>query len=213
MIVERIKGSHTGFRPLEDLNGTHTLNHQNWVDADHVQTSFDIQHDGVSIYLQYYVNEQHVRAVNSDFNSPVWEDSCVEFFFSLKGDEKNFYNFEFNAIGAVLGGYGKDRNERNRLPGSLLEKIEVLPSLGREPFGDIHKETSWNLQVRIPVTTLCFNEMADLSGKDGYANFYKCGDELKQPHFLSWKPVLTPTPDFHQPRYFGQLSFSRAGSV
>jgi len=207
MIVERIKGSHTGFRSLQTPAGTHKLNHQNWVKADHVQTSFDIQHDGVSIYLQYYVQEQHVRAVNSDFNSSVWEDSCVEFFFSLKGDEKNFYNFEFNAIGAVLGGHGKDRNERNRLPDSLLEKIEVLPSLGREPFGEIHKETSWNLQVRIPLSTLCFNEIADLSGKDGYANFYKCGDKLKQPHFLSWKPVLTSTPDFHQPRYFGQLSF------
>jgi len=207
MIVERNKEPHAGFQPTNVQAGTHLINHQNWVNADHVQTSFDIQHDGSNIYLKFYVQEDHVRAVNSDFNSSVWEDSCVEFFFSLKGDKENYYNFEINAIGTVLGGYGKNRNNRTSLPATLLEKIETLPSLGREPFDDIHESTMWNLQVRIPVTTLCFSEIKDLTGQDAYGNFYKCGDNLNQPHFLSWKPVLTPTPDFHQFRYFDQLSF------
>ena len=207
MIIERIKEPYSGFQPIDTRAGAHLINNQNWVDAEGVTASFNIQHDGSSIYLHYFIQEDHVRAVNSGFNSSVWEDSCAEFFFLLKGDDEKYYNFEINAVGTVLGGYGKDRNERTWLPDTALEKIETLPSLGREPFGDIHETTQWDLQVRIPVATLCFSEIKDLTGLDAHGNFYKCGDMLKKPHFLSWKPVLTSNPDFHQSRYFGQLSF------
>ena len=38
-----------------------------------------------------------------------------------------------------------------------------------------------------------------LPGLDGMsirANFYKCGDELQKPHFLSWNPIKIEKPDF-----------------
>ena len=38
-------------------------------------------------------------------------------------------------------------------------------------------------------------------------NFYKCGDMLSKPHFLSWNPIDTPSPDFHVPASFGLLTF------
>ena len=38
-------------------------------------------------------------------------------------------------------------------------------------------------------------------------NFYKCGDETSKPHFVTWNPVGTETPDYHQSAYFGELSF------
>jgi len=167
---------------------------------------FSIRHDGTSIHLFYRVEEPQVRAVNTGLNSPVWEDSCVEFFLSVDGD-KNYYNFEINAIGTVLGGYGPDRHERTRLSETLLSQINTSPSLGRDPIEDLNKRTIWTIKVVIPLEVLQFTKLASLSGTNGHANFYKCGDKLKQPHFLSWKPVLTPTPDFHTPRYFGPLSF------
>jgi hypothetical protein len=37
------------------------------------------------------------------------------------------------------------------------------------------------------------------------ANFYKCGDETPEPHFLSWNPIDLPKPNFHVPQFFGQL--------
>ncbi len=207
MIVERLPDSHDALKPTIRTVGNHVLDVQNWVKTDHVSASFDIHHDGSSIYLIYYVLEDHVRAVNTQFNSAVWEDSCVEFFFSLKEDAGNYYNFEFNSIGTVLGAYGRNRNVRKWLSSSELKKIEVLPSLGRKPFDDIKEPTAWSLRIKIPVSTLSFSDISDISGRDGHANFYKCGDNLMTPHFLSWKPVLHPTPDFHLSRYFGQLSF------
>lgn len=184
----------------------HAISNQNWVKAPEVNVGFSIRHDGSSIYLFYQVEEPQVRAVNTALNSSVWEDSCVEFFLSLQGDE-HYYNFEINAIGTVLGAYGKDRNQRKWLPESLLSNVETLPSLGKQAIESLDERTSWTLKVRIPLEVLCFSDITDLSGVDGHANFYKCGDKLQHPHFLSWKPVILPDPDFHQPRFFGQLSF------
>ncbi|MEN8155454.1 MAG: carbohydrate-binding family 9-like protein [Bacteroidota bacterium] len=189
-----------------DQGGRYLLEHANWVPSGSVRVHFDILHDGSSIFLKYFVREPQVRAVNSAFNSPVWEDSCVEFFISLDGEDI-YYNFEFNAIGTVLGGAGRDRNSRDWLPVEVLEKIETKPSLGRDVIESLEEETSWTLEVRLPVSVLCHSKIDDLSGVKATANFYKCGDKLKQPHFISWKPVLTEKPDFHRPEYFGELVF------
>ncbi|MEN8202141.1 MAG: carbohydrate-binding family 9-like protein [Bacteroidota bacterium] len=202
MIVEKIAG-----QTLAPIKAEHSISHQNWVEAAQVSAAFSISHDGSSIYLIYHVTEDQVRAVNTEYNSAVWDDSCVEFFLSLETDGENYYNFEFNAIGTVLGAYGKNRNQREWLSESLLSQVQTAPSLGRQVIESLEETTSWTLQVRIPVQVLNFSGVKDLSGMDGHANFYKCGDKLKQPHFLSWKPVILPSPDFHQPRFFGQLSF------
>lgn len=201
MVVEKITGNTP---PPEKVE--HHISNQNWVKAPEVNVGFSIRHDGTSIYLFYRVEEPEVRAVNTGFNSPVWEDSCVEFFLSVDGND-HYYNFEINAIGTVLGGYGKDRHQRIRLSDSPLSKVQTTPSLGRNPFESIEEPTIWSMKVVIPLEVLQFTKIENLSGVDGHANFYKCGDKLKHPHYLSWKPVLTPSPDFHTPRFFGQLSF------
>ena len=38
-------------------------------------------------------------------------------------------------------------------------------------------------------------------------NFYKCGDKTKIPHFGCWNKITNPEPNFHIPKYFGELSF------
>ena len=38
-------------------------------------------------------------------------------------------------------------------------------------------------------------------------NFYKCGDHLSVPHFLSFAPIGVPKPDFHRPEFFCTLEF------
>lgn len=190
--------------------GLHTLPklaHANWVDAEGVTVNFDIQHRSTSILLKYLVREPQVRAVNTQFNSSVWEDSCVEFFIALEGDE-NYYNFEFNAIGAVLGGYGPDRIKREWISPEILAHIQVEPSLGRKPIKNLEGNISWELDIVLPIKSLNHNQIHDISGQKARANFYKCGDKLKKPHFLSWKPVHTEKPDFHRPEFFGDLEFS-----
>lgn len=183
-----------------------SIAHPNWVQAKGVSVSFDIRHRGTSILLKYLVQEPQVRAVNKGFNSSVWEDSCVEFFISLEGDE-SYYNFEFSAIGTVLGAYGPDRNMRKWSPDDVLEQIQVTPSLGSDLIENLEGDIQWELDIVLPLQVFCHHELNDIAGKKARANFYKCGDKLKKPHFLSWSPVLAPEPDFHCPQFFDVLEF------
>ena len=206
LLVDKI-ATPAGDLPAFSIKGAERLSTQNWVEAKGVRTRFQILHDGNHIFIRFEVSEPQVRAVNTGYHSPVWEDSCVEFFFSVKGDGDRYYNFEFNAIGTILAAYGKDRHNRTPLSGDLLDRIVTRPSLGRKPLGIIEGPVQWELQVSIPREVLTHTPLNDLSGTDGYANFYKCGDKLDHPHYLSWNPALTETPDFHTPRYFRHLSF------
>lgn len=199
MIVSRITCARDG-------NSLPTINHANWVPARQTRVSFDIKHRGSSILLKYIVEEPQVRAVNTAYNSPVWEDSCVEFFISLEGDS-SYYNFEFNAIGAVLGAYGPDRNQREQIPEETLKLIHTKPSLGREIIENREGKIKWELDIILPVLAFCHHDVKDIASTRARANFYKCGDKLKKPHYLSWEAVHSIKPDFHQPSWFGDLIF------
>ena len=201
MLVKKI----TGIAHLPE-QAEEAISIPNWVEAPGVKAGFAIRHDETSIYLYYQVTEPQVRAVNTRINSQVWEDSCVEFFLQIN-EEEHYYNFEFNAIGTVLGGYGMDRNKRSQLSDQLLALIDATPSLGNKPIESLEKSTFWSLRLTIPIRVLHFSKIKSLSGVNARANFYKCGDKLNRPHFLSWKPVMTSEPDFHQPKYFGILAF------
>ena len=46
------------------------------------------------------------------------------------------------------------------------------------------------------------------AGKLIRANVYKCGSTRQPAHFMTWAHFDTrevPHPDFHQPKYFGQM--------
>ncbi len=178
---------------------------------------FKIARIADGLMLRYMVSGNSIRAVNNKTNGPVYEDSCVEFFFSEDG--KHYYNFEFNCIGTALVGYGSSRENREWIEPLRIEKILRFPSRGREPFSEKKGSVTWQLSVYIPFTF--FKEMHLLKKyiSEGHssaygtntghfrANFYKCGDKLSTPHFLSWNRILTEKPDFHRPEYFGDLIF------
>lgn len=154
--------------------------------------------------LHYKVSEQSVRALFADDNGSVWTDSCVEFF--VRNAESNvYYNMEFNCIGTVLVGVGDGRHERRRLSVEKLKLIDRWASLGRTPFEERLVPTQWEVAIVIPASVFEQHPISLEPGAAIYANFYKCGDKLTVPHFLSWSPIEVPSPDFHRPDFFGKL--------
>jgi hypothetical protein len=167
---------------------------------------FRICHDGKNIYLHFQVEEESIRARYAEDNGNVWTDSCVEFFLQFPGDEY-YYNLECNCIGSLLLGRGKNRQDRVRLPLETTQKIERSATLGNRAFELRTGAFCWELSLVIPVEVFSFNPIPDISGKTARGNFYKCGDELQTPHFLSWNKIVNPTPDFHLPGSFGAIVF------
>jgi len=158
-----------------------------------------------AICMKYSVTENYVRARFTLPNEPVYKDSCVEFFVSPSNDGL-YYNFEFNAIGNCLAAVGIKGN-RTYFNEDLISNIDVLPSLGRIPFEEKQGKQNWNLAIRIPLDVFWKHPMESLASRTFRANFYKCGDELTQPHYLSWGKIVAPEPDFHLPDFFGEIIF------
>jgi hypothetical protein len=155
------------------------------------------------LFLKYNVQESFIMANNSNYNSPVYQDSCVEFFVSF--NKKEYYNFECNCIGTLLAQYGEGRENRLFLSPDVLSRVEVVSSLGTDPFEMKTGEFRWNLTVVIPKKVFCFSDIDDLLNINMYGNFYKCGDNLPNRHHLSAFEILTDRPDFHRPEFFHKL--------
>ena len=90
----------------------------------------------------------------------------------------------------------------------MLGFIDRWSSLGRgnQPLqeGNFH----WQLALLVPVATLFQSNISSLDGIHARCNFYKCGDKLSRPHYLSWKPIKTGKPNFHVPQFFGECQFA-----
>ena len=165
---------------------------------------FGIAHTGEEFLVHYCVEEQSVRAVAQKDNDNVWEDSCAEFFISPAADGL-YYNIECNCAGTLLLGVGEGRNNRQLATPEITRQIDRWASLGRTPFDTRDQPTRWELALRIPYTVFFRHNITSLDGLTLKGNFYKCGDKLPVPHFISWNPIGTPTPDFHCPQFFGKL--------
>ena len=186
----------------------HPIATVNWASFPYApDVQFRIAYSKDELYLQFIVKEDAVRATYSDDRtSRPYEDSCVEFFWSPMDDEI-YYNLEFNAIGTLLFSGGAQRSNRTRFPNEVTSQIRRSSSLGNQPFDTRDDIDVWKLTVAIPLSVFSLSPIEPLDGRSVKANFYKCGDKLPVPHYLSWHPIGTERPNFHLPQYFGVLYF------
>ena len=167
---------------------------------------FRAAHTGDALLLHYQVTEASVRAVALADDGRVWEDACVEFFVSPEGNDF-YYNFECNCAGKLLLHGGEAGTERPGASEEVLKSVQRWASLGTEPFEERVGECTWEVALVIPTSAIFRHSIESLDGKTMRANFYKCGDLLQTPHFLSWSPIDLPQPKFHCPEFFGEVVF------
>ena len=105
-------------------------------------------------------------------------------------------------------GFRKERPAAVHGEAMTMDSIKRLPSLGTKNFDEKKGENKWELTVSLPATALFKHHLKTWDQVKASVNVYKCGDNLSQPHYLSWKPIDTPTPNFHVPRCFTEVEFA-----
>lgn len=173
-----------------------------WSDVYSISASAQVAWNENTIFVRLQAKEQDIlRRYREDFD-PVYLDSCLEFFFCPTEGDDRFFNFEMNPNGALLVGFGADCN--NRCCPDPQQWQVLRQSVSTAPFVT---PDGWGITLQIPVSFVqAF--VPDFSlhpGKTLRCNFFKCGDETVNPHFIAWSPVETESPDFHRPEFFGQL--------
>ena len=164
------------------------------------RVSVRVAHSDAALALLFEVEEDHLRAVTTSSNGPVWEDSCVEFFVQNPAGE-GYFNFEINCIGTALAAFRRSRSDADHFDEERMARVRHFGSLPHEPIDQVGEGQRWWMVEIIPFSLLGLER----TPKSLKCNFYKCGDGCLKPHFLSWSPIASAEPNFHCPEFFGHI--------
>ena len=189
---------------LEKEGAKGTIDQVNWPGQfpHQPEASFRMGYTPEAILLSFRVHEDAIRAVETEPNGNVWEDSCCEFFCSF--DDTGYYNIETNCIGTQLLGWN-GKSDKQRASADQINQIPKHSTLGNQPLEPQEGNFSYQLTMMIPVSSFFKHQVELKKGMTFRANFYKCGDKTPRPHFVSWNPIETENPDFHRPDFFGNV--------
>jgi hypothetical protein len=171
-----------------------------------------LAYDDKNIYVIFCVKDCYVGCMVRDYNGPVSNDSCVEFFFSPDIHlPERYFNLEVNCGGTPLMKYNIiPRKEYRFLETDDIRKIEIAHSLPSSIDPEIMERITWTIEYKIPFSLL--QKFSDITipirGVTWKANFYKIAAKTSNPHWITWSFVNNSTPDFHLPQYFGILQFN-----
>jgi len=173
-------------------------------------TEVKLRYDMDNVYVIFRVMDRYIRAVEKKINGRVWEDSCVEFFFTPGPDiKRGYFNFEANCKGVFLLKYNLGNGTSGFVSEEDCKSINISHSLTRDVEEEYTEPETWIMEYSIPFSLLSKYMQVDIPGPgvSWRANFYKCGDKTSHPHWLTWAPVDYPRPKFHLPEFFGRLDF------
>ena len=169
-----------------------------WTPDFGIRAQGQLCYDDEYLYVHQVAVEQEIRAENTEPLSPIYEDSCLEFFFMPEGD-KNYFNCEINPNGCIHMQYGPKKTDR----------ISIVRADAKDYFDIRTDRTSdgWEVYYRIPLDLIrLFDKDFQFKGTMT-GDMYKCGNKTVNKHYLSWTQIDLDTPNFHCPEYFGTLRF------
>ncbi len=167
-----------------------------------VTASAQICRDDTALYLHLSANEAEICAEENGPLGMPCRDSCLEFFFCPRKGDSRYFNFEWNPRGCLFLGFGSGIQDQTRL----------LPGEAESLFSPVIRTRTdgWEIFFWIPFAFILrfFPDFVPAAGTSIRANFYKCAEQVFQPHYLSWNPVTgTEGAVFHAPDDFGMLDF------
>ena len=175
----------------------------NWAPNQGVQlpavlAEAEIQNDYFVVNFSVEEPESCFRAEVKEDNGHSWEDSCVEIFLQNPAKPEEYFNFETTSRGFLLAAHGPDRNNREVLSQTDIDKVIRTKQLASVAGNLI----CWGMNIRIPASIF---GLASFEGCVLRGNLYKCADKAKTPHYLSAFPIDTEKPDFHRSEFFQEF--------
>ncbi|MBU0476029.1 MAG: carbohydrate-binding family 9-like protein [Bacteroidetes bacterium] len=175
------------------------------------KAKFKLSYNEKSLLLRFDLQDNFVIANSENHFDNVWEDSCVELFFTPStNNEDGYFNLEINCCGKVYFQHQKSkRNQVKRMDINDIDKLNVKSSFSGSIKEEIVKPTNWFIECEIPFDILAKYSRIELPsiGVEWRANLYKCADASSHPHWLTWNKIDFPEPNFHLPEFFGELHF------
>ncbi len=178
----------------------------NWQNYPHkALTDLYIAYTNDGLFLNYEVEDIGIYCLAQQDGADVYTDSCVEFFMQSHEGEA-YINFEFNASGVCYASHHANIQEKQAFSQEEYSTIKRRAKYEYIRGYERDDNYSWYLTVFIPWTTMGYPK--GQLPPSFRANFYKCGDNTTQAHYLSWSPIEEDNPAFHRPQFFGSIKLA-----
>ena len=179
-----------------------------WTAGEREQTEARILWDSAYLYVSFVARDKHISAVLTERDDPVSRDDAVEVFIAPDtSNVRNYFNFEFNALGTIL-----DRSPLvKRSSAWNAEDLKVGITIDGTLNDKADEDHRWTTELAIPFATFAGFAPA-LPPRDGDVwrlNLYRIGGAVNG-QFSVWSDTRTERPQYHVPERFGVVHFSAA---
>jgi len=179
--------------------------------SDHKpNTRIKLAHDGESLNGHFSVSDNYFQCQQTQFQSMVCNDACVELFLQPHANVKGRYlSLEISANGTILS-YLIDDPERTETAFKSYRPLTVdeagQMTITTSVSGVVEESDqplNWYASFSIPFSLLkaLFGDQYNPQ-KGIRLNAFKCADASSHPHWASLHPV--PDLNFHEPQAFGE---------
>ncbi len=195
-IIKNVNESDISLKsPLWENISAVAIDKVNWPELfpSAITTTAKIIHNDKGIYVKF-VSDEHPVHVNFKYhNGEVYQDSTVEFFIAPDKNSRDYFNFEINAEGYALVGYGPGR-QRQRFSDIDFSQFNITSDIN---------ENGFELLLFVPYSFM--KEYAKEITKELKGNLQKCCEVDGATHYLSAYPIKTAKPEFHVPQFFSDF--------
>jgi len=153
-----------------------------------------------NLYLRFRCNYRTLTIfADGDANGrrdQLWDRDVAEVFLQTDASQpRRYWEFEISTNGMWID-------------------LEISPEGKRDPSSGMksrvvvnESEKIWTAQLALPISELVniFHPSAEWR-----ANFFRVEGATEPRFYSSWRPTLTPQPNFHVPEAFGTLRFQKA---
>ena len=172
--------------------------------------------DDENLYIGYWVEDDDIQCTLTERDAPLHTEDVVEFFLDPGGDLRDYFEFEWNALGACMdlliklppATEGGKVPPREALLGwnacGMKWAVHVDGEIGKK-----EKSQGWTLEVAIPLAV--FSDARRVPPKDGdewRMNVYRIEYSDPEVEYTCWSAVLGGSVSFHRPERFGHLVFT-----
>ncbi len=198
--------------PWNRTDPLHIDNDNMWQITYKPYTAVKLCYNDENIYVIFQVKDQYVKCLTDSSNGPVWQDSCVEFFFAPDSSRpENYFNIEINCSGCAYMAYNRTtRIDYDLFTVEDINKTNIAHTIKGLVKKEIEQPIEWIIEYKLPFEVLKkYCKFQHPAKKDTWkANFFKCAENNSHPHWVSWSKVESIRPDFHQSQFMGTLIFN-----
>jgi len=163
------------------------------------KTFITLSYDDEGINVHFVSYETSLRATETEHNTSVHKDSCMEIFMQYAADTDDRYiNIEMNPNGAAYSAVSSGRESSQRIEPSDIDTLNIKTEIF---------EDRWEIKLKIKAEYIkkYIPSYKHESGTHMRGNFYKCGDDTDHPHFGCFNNIEWAYPDFHRPEFFADF--------